>query len=56
MKDDHALTDTLSAPEPGIPSDHEEYVRLMMDLIVAAFQSNATRVVSFMLDHGQSIR
>ena len=56
MKDDHALTDTLSAPEPGIPSDHEEYVRLMMDLIVAAFQSNATRVVSFMLDHGQSNR
>ena len=56
MKDDHTLTDTLSAPEPGIPSNHEEYVRLMMDLIVAAFQSNATRVVSFMLDHGQSNR
>jgi hypothetical protein len=56
MKNDHTLTDTLAAPEPGIPSNHEEYVRLMMDLIVAAFQSNATRVVSFMLDHGQSNR
>ena len=43
-------------PEPGIPSDHEEYVRLMMDLMVVAFQSDATRVITFMLDHGQSNR
>ena len=28
----------------------------MMDLIVAAFRSDATRVVTFMLDHGQSNR
>ena len=56
MRDDQALTDTLAAPDPGIPSDHEEYVRLMMDLVVAAFQSDATRVVTFMLDHGQSNR
>ena len=56
MGRDKALTDTLMAPEPGIPSDHGEYVRLMMDLMVAAFQSDATRVVTFMLDHGQSNR
>jgi hypothetical protein len=54
--DDKALTDTLIAPAPGIPSDHEEYVRQMMDLIVLAFQSNATRACTFMLDHGQSNR
>ena len=53
---DRALTDTLTAPEPGIPSDHGEYVRLMLDLLVAAFQSDATRVATFMLDHGQSNR
>ena len=28
----------------------------MMDLMVAAFQSDATRVCTFMLDHGQSNR
>ena len=56
MKNDRALTDTLAAPEPGIPADHQEYVRLMLDLMVAAFQSDATRVVTFMLDHGQSNR
>ena len=53
---DGAETDTLTTPKPGIPSDHREYVRLMMDLMVAAFQSDATRVCTFMLDHGQSNR
>ena len=56
MRDDGAVTDTLTAPTPGIPADHESYVRLMMDLLVAAFQSDATRVCTFMLDHGQSNR
>lgn len=56
MKQDRALTDSLVRPTPGIPSDHGEYVRLMMDMIVLAFWSDATRVVSFMLDHGQSNR
>ena len=56
MKNDRALTDSLVRPEAGIPSDHREYVRLMMDMIVLAFWSDATRVVSFMLDHGQSNR
>ena len=56
MRDDRALTDTLTTPAPGIPADHEAYVRLMLDLLVAAFQSDATRVCTFMLDHGQSNR
>jgi len=50
------LTDTLTRPERGIPSDHQEYIRLMLDMMVLAFQSDATRVCSFMLDHGQSNR
>ena len=56
MSNDRALTDTLVAPTPGIPADHESYVRLMMDLMILAFQSDATRVITFMLDHGQSNR
>ena len=55
-RDDGALTDTLTTPTPGIPDEHESYMRLMMDLMVAAFQSDATRVCTFMLDHGQSNR
>jgi hypothetical protein len=56
MGQDKALTDSLIRPQPGIPSDHQEYMRLMMDMMVLAFWSNATRVATFMLDHGQSNR
>lgn len=56
MSNDGALTETLTAPVPGIPSDHQSYIRLMMDLMIMAFQSDATRVITFMLDHGQSNR
>lgn len=50
------LTDTLTRPAEGIPTDHEEYVRLMLDLTAMAWWTDATRVVSFMLDQGQSNR
>ncbi len=50
------LTDTLVRPAAGIPSDHKEYVRLMLDMMVLAFWADATRVSTFMLDHGQSNR
>lgn len=53
---DKALTDTLTPPAPGIPSNHHDYIRIMMDLIVLAFQTDATRVCTFMLDHEQSNR
>lgn len=48
------LTDTLVRPDAGIPTEHAKYVRLMLDMIVMAFWSNATRVSTFMLAHGQS--
>ena len=56
MGTDGALTDTFERPEAGIPGEHKQYMRLMMDLMLLAFQANATRVVTFMLDHGQSNR
>ena len=56
MGEDRSLTDTLRRPQPGIPSSHEEYVRQLLDLMALAFWSGATRVSTFMLDHGQSNR
>ncbi len=50
------LTDTLQRPEAGIPNNHEEYVRQLLDMMALAFWSGATRVSSMMLDHGQSNR
>lgn len=36
------------APE-GIPSDRQEYVRLMADMMVLAFQTDSTRVISMLM-------
>jgi Protein of unknown function (DUF1552) len=36
---------------PGVPSEHAEYVGLMYDLLVMAFQTDSTRVASFCLAH-----
>lgn len=50
------LTASLLRPPAGIPADYGEYMRLMLDMIVLAFWADATRVSTFMLDHGQSNR
>ena len=41
---------------PGIPSDYEEYVQIMFDLLVLAFQTDSTRVATLMLAHDGSNR
>ena len=51
-----ALAKRLVRPPEGIPDDHREYMRLMFDMQVLAFWADATRVSTFMLDHGQSNR
>ena len=39
-------------PSPaGIPSSHAEYVQLMFELMVLAFQTDSTRVATFCLAH-----
>jgi hypothetical protein len=36
---------------PERPADHAEHVRLMMDMIATAFQTDTTRVATFMFDN-----
>ncbi|XZE56034.1 DUF1552 domain-containing protein [Planctomycetaceae bacterium SH139] len=50
------LLESLVRPSGGIPDDHGEYMRTMMDMIALAFWADATRVCTFMMDHGQSNR
>ena len=40
--EDGALTDSLTRPQVGIPTDHREYTRIMLDLMTLAFWSGAT--------------
>jgi len=50
------LQTALVRPPAEVPDDHGEYMRQMLEMIVLAFWSDATRVATFMLDHGQSNR
>lgn len=50
------LKQALVRPEAGIPAGHFEYIRTMVDMIALAFWADATRVCTFMMDHGQSNR
>ncbi len=40
---------TVDAPDAGIPASHTEYVRLMFDMLHLAFQTDSTRVATFMM-------
>jgi hypothetical protein len=40
----------------GVPADYAEYVRLMFDMLVLAFQTDSTRVATFLLAHDGSNR
>ena len=44
----------LYRPEAGIPATRDEHLRQMLDLIVLAFQTDTTRVATFMMAHGFS--
>src|SRR5262249_44713219 len=51
---DRAAPD-VSVPE-GIPQNWGEHMRLMYDLMVLAFQTDTTRICTFMLANGGSYR
>jgi hypothetical protein len=41
---------------PGIPPTYQEHLRLMMDMLVLAFQTDSTRIATFLLAHDGSNR
>ena len=49
-----ALPD-YSAPS-GIPTDYEEHIKLMFDLLALSFQTDTTRIATFILAHDGSNR
>ena len=46
----------VAPPTPGIPSDFRDHVRTMLDLMVMAWRTDATRVASFMFARDVSTR
>jgi len=49
------LPQNIKAPE-GVPRDLQEHMRLMYDLMVLAFQTNSTRISTFMIGNAGSNR
>jgi hypothetical protein len=45
----------VPTPE-GIPGAYQDHIRLMMDMLVLAFQTDSTRIATFMLAHDGSNR
>ena len=46
----------LMRPGAGIPEEHVEHVRLMMDIMVLAFWTDTTRISTFMMGNAQTGR
>jgi hypothetical protein len=44
----------LERPAPGIPDEHAEHLRLMLDIFILAFWSDSTRIGTFMFGDAQS--
>ncbi|MBI3464274.1 MAG: DUF1552 domain-containing protein [Planctomycetes bacterium] len=49
-----ASFDAALKPPAGIPREHAEHVRLMLDVIALAFQTDTTRVATFMFGNAVS--
>jgi hypothetical protein len=47
---------TLDRPATGFPASFEEYAKLMFDLQVLAYQTDLTRIITFMMAHERSGR
>lgn len=55
--EDASRTADVATPRPsGIPKDYAEHVRLMFDLLVLAFQTDTTRIATFMFANEGSTR
>jgi hypothetical protein len=53
---DTVASPALAKPPAGIPKSYEEHIRLLMDLLVVAFQGDLTRIATFVLGNEGSNR
>lgn len=54
-KDGRSLTPSMEHPD-GVPVEYADHVQLMFDLLVAAFQTDSTRIATFMMGREGSTR
>jgi hypothetical protein len=55
-QNEKSVTPSLDAPSASVPENFVEHTHLMFDLITAAFQTDSTRIVTFLMAIEQSNR
>jgi hypothetical protein len=55
-RDNAQLIPNLDKPAPSIPENYSDHTRMMFDLMTVAFQTDSTRVVTFLMAIEQSNR
>jgi len=53
---DAKILPSIEAPPSSIPEHYTEHARLMFDLMIAAFQTDSTRIITFLMAIEQSNR
>jgi Protein of unknown function (DUF1552) len=53
---DNALNPEIDRPSSSVPEHYNEHTRIMFDLMTAAFQTDSTRIVTFLMAIEQSNR
>src|SRR4029434_9252464 len=51
-----ALNPDMDRPSPSVPENYNEHTRIMFDLMTTAFQTDSTRVITFLMAIEQSNR
>jgi hypothetical protein len=51
-----AVNPELDRPSPSVPENYNEHTRIMFDLMTAAFQTDSTRIITFLMAIEQSNR
>ncbi|MDE0862096.1 MAG: DUF1552 domain-containing protein [Akkermansiaceae bacterium] len=46
----------VAAPEEGVPREYQDHIRLLFDMLLLAFETDQTRISSFLLAHDGSNR
>jgi hypothetical protein len=49
-----AVNPELDRPSPSVPENYNEHTRIMFDLMTAAFQTDSTRIITFLMAIEQS--
>ena len=55
-ENENAINPEMDRPSPSVPENYNEHTRIMIDLMTTAFQTDSTRIITFLMAIEQSNR